>query len=457
VDVALFGDYYPHPKARAAFLDDAMVLLMVAGRRGAKTHTSARRMLRMIYERDLPRYISAPYKPGAVKPGTAMWWRRRPRLHYWVVAETADLLKEPQRYLLEFLPAELLEHADATSGALWLRPDILIEFKTGLLPKRLVSSGLNGVWVEEAARLSPVAWEGFLQQTLADKGGWAQFSTTPLGQDWTYSQIELPALRGELGYACHAWVTADNTKMPELQKAVEKARKLLPPTYFKREYEASRDAFEGQIYPFDEATMAFDRLPPGVQLLRRLGGQDWGFTAPGAHITTGFTSADPNRSDVWALDEVYDSSQLVEDYWVPEVRKKMARWKYNETVADPAEPDNIQRFNDAGINTYGHRNLIVASTKWDDHERSIRAGIRAIASLMHQKRFFVLKSCPNLISELKSYRWDSFKAGARHGSLIERPAPGQKDHAATAFRYGATTGLEGAVFEPFGAAHRRAA
>jgi hypothetical protein len=445
VAIALFGDYYPHKKARAAFLDEANVLLMLAGRRGAKTHTGARRMLRQIYLVDWPKYKDQPYRPGAVRSGTAMWWNRRPRLHYWVVAETAHLLKEPQRYLLEFLPPELLDHADANSGAMWLRGDILIEFKTGLLPKRLVSSGLNGVWVEEAARLAANAWQGFLQQTLADKGGWAQFTTTPLGQDWTYEQIEQVADRGTAGYSVHRWVTADNTKMPKLIEAVESARKLMPATYFKREYEASRDAFEGQIYPFDEATMVSD-LPKGIQFVRRLGCQDWGFSAPGAHIVLGLTSADPNRAHVWALDEIYDNSQLVEDFWVPEVKKRMAKWQYREVSADPAEPDNIVRFKNAGIQCVGHKNFTTA--KYDEHERSVRAGIRALALLMHQKRFHVTPACKNLISELKSYRWDSHKSGTLGGTLIERPAPGQKEHAATACRYGVTYGLKGAVFEP---------
>lgn len=445
MSVALFGDYHPHRKARAAFTDRAIVLLMLAGRRGAKTHTGARRMLRKIYEEDLPRFRDAPYRPGAVKRGSAMWWKRRPRLHYWVVAETSDLLKEPQRYLLEFLPPELLDHPDASTGALWLKPDILIEFKTGLLPKRLVSSGLNGVWVEEAARLAPTAWQGFLQQTLADKGGWAQFTTTPLGQDWTYDQIEKLSDAGEPGYSTHRWVTSDNTKMPELLKAVEKARKLMPATYFKREYEASRDAFEGQIYPFDEHTMV-EPLPKGLQMVRRLGCQDWGFTAPGAHIAIGLTSSDPNKAHVWALDEVYDNSQLVEDYWVPEVLAKMAKWGYREVAADPAEPDNIVRFRNAGIQCVGHKNY--TNAKYDEHERSVRAGIRVLAMLMHQGRFHVTPACTNLIAELKSYRWDSHKGGSQGGVLIERPAPGQKEHAATACRYGVTYGLKGASFVP---------
>jgi hypothetical protein len=173
VNLDLFRGYDPFPHARRAFLDDAQFLLMLAGRRGAKTHTGGRRFLRKIYGCDLPRFISAPYNPGAARRGTAVWWKRRPRLHYWVVAETYNLLKEPMRYLLEFLPYELLEHVDNTENAFWLRPDILVEFKTAHDPRRLVGSGLNGIWLVEAARMSPAAWPGFMQPLIVANGGWA--------------------------------------------------------------------------------------------------------------------------------------------------------------------------------------------------------------------------------------------------------------------------------------------
>jgi hypothetical protein len=443
-EVGLFDDYSPHPKAWRAFKDDAKNLLMLAGRRGAKTHTGAKRFLRLIYEKDLPaamvRAVQTPYRPGAARRGTAMWWKRRPRLHYWIVAETYDLLKEPMRYLLQFLPPHLLEHADAGENAIWLKPDILVEFKTVHDPKRAVGSGLAGIWVEEAARIGATAWEGFISHGLADNDGWAQFTTTPLGQDWTFEAIEKHARAGAPGYSFHAWKTTDNIRAPNVITRAAEAKLRLPPAYYKREYEASREAFEGQIYAFDEATMV-KRPPLGKQFVRRLGCQDWGFSAPGAHIVLGLTSNDPRACEVWALEEVYSDSQLVEDFWVPEVLKVMARHRYREVVADPAEPDNIWRFKSAGIHCVGHKNFSVA--KYDEHERSVRAGIRAMAALIHQKRFYVDPSCKNLISELLSYRWDQYKTGAM--SLIERPAPGQKEHAATACRYGVSYALKGSV------------
>ncbi len=446
--IDLFRGYDPHPKAWHAFSDNSRFLLILAGRRGAKTHTGCRRFLRMIFERDLPRALQRPYAPGAARRGTAMWWKRRPRMHYWIVADSYDLLKEPMRYLLQFLPPELLEHADAASNAIWLYPDILIEFVTIHDPKAKVGSGLDGIWVEEAARASPEAWPGYLRQALSDKQGWAQFTTTPLGQDWTYDAIEVPARQKVPGYGFHHWFSADNIRVPAIVADVEEARARLPAAYFKRENEASREAFIGQIYPFQERPPCVEeRIPIAMQFVRRIGCQDWGFTAPGAHLVLGFTSLDPNQAHVWALDEVYDNSQLVEDFWVPAVKAKMEKWRYREVAADPAEPDNIVRFKNAGIDCVGHKNY--TTSKWDEHERSVRAGIRAMAAMMHQDRFHVLgPNCPNLVAELKSYRWDQHKSGPMGGQLIERPAPGQKEHAATACRYGLTYGLKGAVFQP---------
>ena len=446
--VSLFATYDPHPKARTAFFDDSRFVLMLAGRRGAKTHTGCRRMLRLIYGRDLPAWFArgGQYTPGAVKRSTAMWWKRRPRLHYWVVADSYDLLKEPMRYMLEFLPAELLEHPDAGNNALWLHPDILIEFKTIHDPSTKVGSGLDGIWIEEGARASPEAWRGFLRPMLGDRMGWAQVTTTPLGNDWTEEDFEAPARAGIPGYGFHHWFSADNIRVPNIVADVEEARARLPAAYFKRECEASREAFIGQIYPFEERTMVVDKVPPGLQLMRRCGGQDWGFTAPGAHVVGGLTSLDPNRAHLWIVDEIYKASDLVEAFWVPEVKKRQETWKYREVVADPAEPDNIVRFKNAGMDCVGHKNYTTA--KYDEHERSVRAGIRVMAALMHQGRFHVTRNCVNLIQELKSYRWDQHKTGARGGTLIERPAPGQKEHAATACRYLATYALKGAVFTP---------
>lgn len=427
----------------------ARFICATAGRRGGKTATAARKFLSRIMEDYAKAKASGrKYEPGAARPGTPQWRDRRAYLHYWCVAETNDLLDEVKRALLEAIPSELLDSVDNVQQRWWLRGSLLIEFKSGKDPRRLVGSGLNGIWIEEASRLRADAWPGFMRPLLSDKQGWAIVTGTPLGDDWVYEAFERPAELGTEGYEVHRWRTIDNIMCPGLREEVAMAKATLPDEYFRREYEADRNAFVGQIYKeYDPRTMLIDELPPGVQFTRKVGGVDWGFSAPGCELVAGITAPKPVAHGlalpfVYFLDEVYDNQELVEDFWVPEGLKLQAKWGFNDWVADPAEPDNLLRFTQSGMRVTGHKNY--GSGKFDEHERSIRAGIRLMKILFKNRRVFVLKACKNLDSELRSYKWDT----SSDGRMVEREAPGQKQHAATAARYIVSACIKPPVMRP---------
>ena len=437
----LFADYDPIAPAWKMHQSGARFILSLCGRQSSKSFSTAKEFVRRIFQ-DLQRNLAEgrPYHPGDVRPNSATWWDRNPRLHYWVVGETYDLLDQSERYLLQTIPGALVDYANASEHSYWLKGDVLIELKSGKDPKRLVSVPLDGAWIDEAARLRHDAWSGYLRPTLLAKRGWCLATTTPLGQDWTYEAFEKPAKDGDPEHAFFTWPTVANTSVPWIVAEVEHARKNLPPQYFKREYEASREAFLGQIYDeFDEHTMVVDAVPQGVRFTQLLTGADWGFTAPGALVVVGITA----DGHVWALDEVYSASRLVEDFWIPEARKLRQTYRFSTVVGDPAEPDNLFRFRDSGIPIVRHANY--GTGDFDEHRRSIRGGIRTMAALMHQGRFHVLRRCKNLIAELKSYRWNENKSA---GVIVEEPAPHQKDHAATACRYAVSYAVRGAYLRP---------
>ncbi len=328
--IDLFGDETLHVHAYRFFMDPSRFCLATAGRRGAKSYTGAKKFWKKVWEEDWPAVQGQPYNPGAARRGTALWHDRRPRLHYWVVADSYELLDEPKRYLLQFLPPELLEHADNSKGRWWLSGDILVEFKTVHNPTGKVGSGLNGMWVEEAARLRDDAWNGFLRPTLADKKGWLIATTTPLGQDWTYRDLYLHALKGTEGYGFHTWKASDNVRAPHVIEEAALAKATMPEEYFRREWEASYEAFIGQIYKeFDESKHIIDALPEGLRFTGVLGGQDWGFGAPGAQEIAGMTPGKDNLPHLWFVDETYSEEELVEEFWIPAAKKAMTQWKFN--------------------------------------------------------------------------------------------------------------------------------
>lgn len=430
-----------HVPAWNYYWDPARFCLAVAGRRGAKTETSAKKFWKKVWEEDWPVWSQLPYNPGVDRRRESLWWKRRPRMHYWVVADTFELLEEPRRYLLQFLPSELIDKYDAGKNQLWLRGDILVEFKTVHDPSKKVGSGLNGIWIEEAARVRADAWSLYLFPALGDRKGWAILSTTPLGKDWTFAAIEEPARKGHKEYGVHSWRSIDNVRAPHVLEMAAIAKRDLPPEHYEREWEANRQAFIGQIYKaFKARKHVFKTLPETLRFHRMLGGADWGTSNPGCLLDAGITGGD--RPHVWMLDEVYSASMLVEDFWVPEAKKLNVKRRFNEWVADPAEPDNLIRFRNAGIKVQRHKNY-ASGTTWDEHARSIMAGIRTFASLIHQDRFHVHESCVNLIEELENYVWDRTSSG----ESLERPKPRQKDHAVTTARYIVTTALEGPVLK----------
>ncbi len=449
------GGLEPIPAALGFMTSPARFVMALTGRRGTKTYSGARKFVERIY-RDvgdlagtdareqrkraagLPYNAALIYSPGAVSPTSAEYKRRKPRALYWIVADTYALLDETKAALFQVLPHGIIEGDPNASGrSVWLRPDILIVFKTGKVPNRLVGRGLNGVWLEEAARLAVAAWVEFLRPALADKRGWAIVTTTPLGEDWTFEHFEQLALAGDPAYAFFKWMTEDNPHIA--RQEIEDARLHLAPEFFEREFRASRAAFQGQIYKSWDTKFEHDALPEGIQFARVLGGVDWGISNPGAEEVVGITEA----GHVWVFDEVYERSELVEDYWVPEGLKLQARHRFNEWVCDPAEPDNLRRFTRAGMRAVGHRNM--GSGKFDEHARSILSGIRTQASLIHRGMLHVVKpKCPNFLRELRNYRW----AQTPGGHWLEMPAPNQSDHALSAVRYAISYAIKPPVMRP---------
>lgn len=407
-----------------------------AGTRGGKTRTAAAKFVVRILK---------DYKRGKGREPAGVGKDRRARLHYWVVSPTSDLLKEPKRYLMEMIPAELYEDPKrpiSHENQMWLVKDILIEFRSADHPLSLVSVGLNGLWLDEAARIKADAWQGNLRGRLSDKQGWALFSSTPLGQNWLWTDIVRKGTPGDPDYhpdfKVIVWHTADNQTIDRREIAAAKA--TMSTRFYKREYEADFSAFLGTVFDeFSESThvqtQAEFALAMGARgnspaalrgLFRRIiAGVDWGWSSPGAIIVVGDLGG---RYVV--LDESYASHrrvfdpQLSGETWVGEARRLRDLWGVSQFFCDPSAPDKIHEFMRVGLPAVGAYNDIIY-------------GVRKLSEAMHiengKSRFTVLSHCANFIREAKAYLWDEVKGTDGFADL---PAPNQSDHALDAGRYG---------------------
>jgi hypothetical protein len=465
----LFDSYHPHPKQIEFHRSEARFKVLLAGRRSGKTYAAAREFIRRIY-RDYNAAVAAGrrWDPQDRDEETG---EVKPFLHYWAVAPSHEIGKIQRRETFDVIKGKkLIHHYHISKRELWLHGGILIEFKSADKPNSLVGAGLNGLWCDEAARLKPETWTGNLRPTLTDKRGWGLFSTTPLGRNWFDNEIVRRADPADeihdRSYALFQFTSLDNPHLDPQE--LEDAKNQLPPRYFAREYLASRDSFQGQIYDeFSRQTHVvplkaapfYDPSPEQMAAKAKkffdrgfVAGKDWGFSDGHAGVTLIFgvrrapgvkppQPGQPEQLEFWALAEIYESAWL-DDEWLAADTALWTLWKPRAWYADPSRADLVKKWRKAGFNMASTRNDVLpgiaAVARQMHHERDAKTG-----AVIRAPRFYVLdrapnqtrtdyRGCPHLIRELLGYVW----ATKVDGSALAEEAPVKKDdHAPDACRY----------------------
>jgi phage terminase large subunit len=358
-------------------------------------------------------------------------------LHYWCAAPTYAIGKVQQAELFDALGGQgspFIRSYKRGERELTLNGgsygDMLIEFKTTQHPETLVAAGLDGVWLDEAARAKEEAWLGGLRERLTDRKGWALFSTTPLGRNWFFNEIVEKARQGNPDYSCHSWFTSDNTAIPDLVAEVEKARRDLPDMYFRREYEASFDAFVGQIYTgFKYHVHVTDKRPDPKTIIETRYGVDWGYKNPGAILVFQKTG-----DGLWFLqEEVVKSGVLVSgdspETWVKIALRLRDKWGEGRFITDH-DAEKVAQFRKAGL-------------KPQLANKEVLPGIEYMAKLFEldnngKPRYLIHSSNKVTIKETAAYQW-------RDTQTKEEPLK-EDDHTKDAERYALFTEIKKAAY-----------
>lgn len=200
--------------------------LLLAGRGGGKTLVGAHAV-----------------REELMIPG-AMWW---------VMAATFKLLWDSTfPTLVGLLHPSWIARWDAEHQEITLHNGAKVAFRSLEDPDRARGPhGINGTWYDEAAKAPERAWHVGTPM-LIKAGGVAIATTTVLGYDWTYEEIEQRALvYKEPGYWAAKWKTLDNPLFrtnPVMRMEIDRARRTMTPQFFAQEYESERSNAEGLIY-----------------------------------------------------------------------------------------------------------------------------------------------------------------------------------------------------------------
>lgn len=205
--------------------------------------------------------------------------------------------------------------------------------------------------------------------------------------------------------------------------AVARAKATTPRPTFEREWEASPDAGEGLVYPFDE-DFHIREPSPDIKFREYHVGMDHGFVDPGVMILFGI-QGHGDDAVAWAIDESYESG-IQPSEW--DERAKL--WRSATFWPDPSRADRVAALRSMGI----------AVGLADGPVNKILPGIARVADMLFIRaiegsderwcRLYVSRKCPNLIREFGLYR----RKKLADGTFDEEPED-KNNHAMDATRY----------------------
>lgn len=146
---------------------------------------------------------------------------------------------------------------------------------------------------------------------------------------------------------------------------------------------------EGVVYPdFDQNVHVITPLQAKQIIFDRVFcGVDWGWEHWGAIVVVGVKG-----SSYYIVEEHAAQHKHIKD-WITVAKDIIRRYGDVPFYCDPARPEHIAAFQNAGINAYMGNNRVLS-------------GIEAIATLMTNKQFFIVYSqCPRFREEIYKYIW----------------------------------------------------
>lgn len=197
-------------------------------------------------------------------------------------------------------------------------------------------------------------------------------------------------------------------------------------------------AAEGQVYDAWQDAVHVADAETVRQFLAGawfFGTADWGWTNPGA-------------LQVWAVDhddrlllvaEHYHTRRTMEGWWVPRAVHLSDRFGFDEWACDPAEPQYIDQFRQAGLNARGAVNDLLPGITAVQNRLAVDGGGRprlmiAHDALIERDEALVASKLPwCTVQEIPEYVW-ARNAGGQ--TLKEKPVD-QHNHGLDALRYAA--------------------
>lgn len=226
------------------YIDPAKETAAFCGVRSGKTYGGAEKFASRVVSEICDYLESADSEPWSPLSARPMVGRDQPRVAYWVIGPTYDLARiawATVRATLRRVSPLILCEID---GAIWLKTGVLIERKTGSNETQLQGASLSGAWIDE---ICTVPHDSYLQirNRLTDCSGWLVMTGSPRPGTWAKDALWDRA-RENPNLSVHTWTTEQNPYIPA--DAIAAAKAIMPPRWYRRDFLASWESFDGLVY-----------------------------------------------------------------------------------------------------------------------------------------------------------------------------------------------------------------
>lgn len=434
----MFAGYTPTAKQAAIHRDNRARFVVISGaiRSGKSLCGSV----------EFVRRVLADISSGKAQPfaSTGTFSKRcKPRLNYWVCAPTYLIGRETMNNVLSLVPEHLKVSWEEHTQTLWLGTPtgyVRISGRSTEDPHRLVAESVDGMLLDEAARMPAAAWDSSLRgRLLTSPGSWAVFATSPFSGkgNWVYRQI-IAREAHDGTVAIHRLKADDNPVVDRAELVLMRAQ--LSERYARRDLDGDWAAFGEGVYS-DEWDPAIHvvtanqiRLEYGVGkdgdlsalAEQAIGGVDWGWTAPSSLVVMIQT-----RREFLVVEDFEQAGMYVSDprmsegTLVAKANELRKRWGVTEWLCDSEDPRAISQFNSSGLNASR------ADKDRIDGARRV-AGVLHVNPTTSRPRLRVLDTCKHVIDQVGRLSWKLDRDGNPVEGEFSDASP---RHSADALRY----------------------
>lgn len=380
----------------------------------------------------------------------------RPGFRTWVVAPNYSLTDRMFDYIWdqivvqEIFGPNSVARKNKTSSLRYIEMKwgAFVLGKTAESPDSLLGEKLDGVVIDEAARVAREIWDRYLQERLIDRKGWAMFISTPMGLNHFsefYERGYIQEMR-EAGWRSLRFRTYDN---PFIDREWLEAKRLeYSDLDWRQEIEAEFVAYSGLIWPDFRPAIYPDghlynsnslRIEPSWTHYRSI---DIGTRHPSACCWWGVNEA--NWPHMYR--EYWDTASSHEEH--AEIMQTMTLYPVARSVMSPDAWRKVKLQNEVKgafkcpADVYRSKGIYAypANDGWSFGRDRVTAYLRAtLQDAPRHPGLLISADCHTIIKHLQNYTWEQAKS-FREVDPAEKPKK-YKDDLLDAFRYGCASSL----------------